>query len=118
MSIIKEMGLEYRLIINPYATFDKEMILLYSGQVTDSSVEISKFYELPSLRPINYSEEIRKNVNLKVMPLISNFENPVVNFKEIFSEYDLFYLIKAIKESDSIGMFKVLPYNMQECSFK
>lgn len=73
--------------------------------------------KVPSLRKLEYDEEI-----LKYLPSLNNlhtgispFNNQILNFNDlincsVFSDHDIFYLMKSIQTINGIATLKILPY--------
>jgi hypothetical protein len=118
-------GINCRLLLNPYLTLYGEVLLSthIDNKETDSNsfIKIKDFGKVPSLRTIDYDEEILsvlKSHNI-LLPLtnknniVSNLETNIFDFssnKPPLTEQDVYSMITAVKSINGIAMLKILPY--------
>lgn len=77
--------------------------------------------KVPSLRKIDYDEEILKylpNLN-NIHTGVSPFNNQILNFNDtqncsVLSDHDIFYLMKSIQTINGIATLKILPYGYSD----
>lgn len=90
-------------------------------QNSKSEMIIQDVGKVPSLRKLEYDEEILKYLpNLNNLHTgISPFNNQILNFNDsincsIFSDHDIFYLMKSIQTINGIATLKILPYGQSD----
>ena len=120
----------YKIIINPFITFNGEVILLTNERVSKSNTQISiqDVGKVPSLRAIKYEDEtiqLLKTLNINLpnynndntginspankSTMNSNLLNFPVNKPPLIAE-DVYSAINAIKSIDGVAMLRILPY--------
>ena len=110
MRNLTQIGYNFQLLINPFPSYYGE-VLVYHRDNNEKENQILDYGRIPSLRKLEYTDEnVLKNVHFQTKVLSSNFKTNVVNFSNLLTDYDLYYLMKSVKELNGVGFLQILPY--------
>lgn len=97
-------------MINPFPSFYGE-VLVYHKDNKETENQILDYGRIPSLRKLEYTDEyVIKNGQIETAILSSNLKTNIVNFSSLLTDYDLYYLMKSVKEVNGVGFLQILPY--------
>lgn len=86
-------------------------MLVYHKDIKETENQIIDYGQIPSLRKLKYTDEnVLKNVKFENPILSSNMKTNIVDFNNFLTDYDLYYLMKSIKEINGVGFTQILPY--------
>lgn len=77
---------------------------------------VQDFGKIPSLRKIDYSEEILSYIIIEEPPKpISFLDKQIIDLNSQFiSDHDLFYLMRGVQNLNGLASLKILPYGYHE----
>lgn len=130
--VANNIGFGYSLILLPSNTYYGEMVLINKEKISknkgedlvnnNNHIQIEDSGRLPSLRKIQYEDIVNRLLlldNLQLNTKISPTNEFILNMnttKEycVLSDYDIFYIMKTIKETNSIVTLRILPYGYND----
>jgi hypothetical protein len=85
--------------------------MVYHRENKEKENEILDYGQIPSLRKLTFVDEnVLKNVHFPVINLSSNLKTNIADFNNFLTDYDLYYLMKSVKEINGVGFLQILPY--------